>query len=197
MAQTAGLRAVSLGASALVLSAALIGIASIKSEIWMPPMVDPVAIEGIIERPKPPEPPPPVERPIERIVEPTQPVAQDLQYVPDNVALEPVFSDNATNPQPPQPITITSPTWTQRPSNLARYYPPRALSRGIEGAVLLDCLVSVEGALRCTPIAENPDGWGFAEAALRISRDYRMVPATRDGAPVEAHYRMRVPFNLD
>lgn len=197
MAQTAGLRAASLGASTVVLTVALIGIASIKSEIWTPPTIDQAPIEGIIvERPKPPE-PPPVERTPERIVETTPTVVDDLQFAPVNEELPAVASFVATNPNPPQPITITSPVWTQRPTNLARYYPPRALSRGIEGSVLLECVVSVEGALACAPLAESPTGWGFADAAQRIARDYRMVPATRNGAPVEARYRMRVPFNLD
>jgi periplasmic protein TonB len=95
------------------------------------------------------------------------------------------------------PVEITDPRWTRRPENLERYYPRRALDRGIEGAVTLDCLVLVSGALDCAVASETPRGWGFGAAALRISRDYTMVAAMRDGAAVEARYRMRVPFAIN
>jgi hypothetical protein len=45
-------------------------------------------------------------------------------------------------------------------------------------------------------VSETPANWGFGEAALRISGDYQMVPATRGGVPVEARHRMVVPFQI-
>jgi protein TonB len=95
-----------------------------------------------------------------------------------------------------QPPTITSPEWLRRPRDLARYYPERALRHGIEGRVVLDCGVSTLGALSCLVVSQTPANWGFGEAALRISRDYQMVPARQNGIAVEARYRMVVPFQL-
>jgi hypothetical protein len=46
-------------------------------------------------------------------------------------------------------------------------------------------------------MSETPRGWGFGEAALAIAADHRMAPATRNGAPVEGRYTMRVPFELN
>jgi protein TonB len=94
-------------------------------------------------------------------------------------------------------VQIDNPRWSQRPTNLERYYPRRALQREIEGAAVLDCLVSTAGELTCSVISETPRGWDFGAAALRMAADHRMVPATRAGVPVEGRYRMRVPFNLD
>jgi len=95
------------------------------------------------------------------------------------------------------PPTISNPHWLQTPRDLARYYPMMALRRDIEGEVQLDCLVTIAGALQCSVASETPANWGFGAAAIRIAQDYRMVPAMRDGAPVEARYRMRVPFRLN
>lgn len=95
------------------------------------------------------------------------------------------------------PVTITDPAWVRRPDGLDRYYPQRARARGVEGAVLLDCQVTPTGALICVVLSETPARWGFAAAALRMSRDHQMLPAMRDGAPVGGRYRMRVPFELD
>lgn len=94
------------------------------------------------------------------------------------------------------PALVANPHWRRRPSDLGRYYPERAIQRGVEGEVLLDCLVGTSGLLNCSVSQETPASWGFGEAALRISRDYQMAPATRNGVPVEGRYRMRVPFEM-
>ena len=85
----------------------------------------------------------------------------------------------------------------QRPRDLERYYPRRALRMNMQGSATLDCRVAVDGWLNCTVLSETPSDWGFGEAALRIAREYRMVPAMRNGEAIEARYVMRVPFNLE
>jgi protein TonB len=96
------------------------------------------------------------------------------------------------------PVLITRPNWLRRPTahELAAFYPPLAIRRERSGVVSLDCLVRADGALSCSVLSETPTGYGFGEAALRISRTYRMEPATRDGRAVEARYQLRVPFEL-
>lgn len=148
-----------------------------------------------IVQPDPP-PPPPIEEPIVRQapLEPATPFVLP--------ALPPLIDASApqvetTQPVSGGPVSIERPRWLQQPRDLARYYPRRAIPREIEGEVLLDCLVSTTGALNCAVLSETPQNWGFGEAALRIARDHRMVPATRDGRPVEGRYRMRVPFELE
>ncbi len=148
-----------------------------------------------------PEPPPVT--PDEPIADETQPPLQN--FVEDDAALPSLTPlDMATDADPTTtfpadagPATITDPHWLERPSNLARYYPRRALAREMEGVVMLDCIVGTSGRLACSVISETPRGWAFGEAALRIAADHRMAPAMRDGAPVQGRYRMRVPFELN
>jgi periplasmic protein TonB len=192
MSQTAVLRATSLVTSGALLAA--IAIAGLTMSISLRANLD--APDGptitTIERP-PPEPPPP--RPIRQPMLPP-PIADaepmetelapfELQDELVEIDVGPVLSD-------PLP-TITRPTWVRQPRDLQAYYPPRPLARNVEGDVALNCVVRVTGLLDCEVASETPAGWGFANAALRIARDYRMVPAMRDGVAVEGRYRMRVP----
>lgn len=196
MTQSMSLRAASVGASSLIVGALVVVALTASTSVLLlpPPEIGPPPID-MAAPPLPPPPPPTTIRP------PTAPIAHtapspDAQRVADNLDAVPQLTPIAVASDASGPVTITDPHWTQRPSNLARYYPPRALDRAMRGEVTLDCIVRVTGALDCAAISETPQGWGFAEAALRISRDYAMAPAMRDGAPVEGRYRMRVPFDL-
>lgn len=145
-------------------------------------------------------PPPPPE---EVVAEPPpRPTPLALAQGPVATLLTPTEADLENLPVLALPLddglpTIRQPQWRERPRDLARYYPQRALARGAEGWVVLDCIVGVTGALNCAVVSEAPEGWGFGEAALRIARDHNMVPAERDGVPIEGRYQMRVPFTLD
>jgi periplasmic protein TonB len=140
--------------------------------------------------PPPPDRPPPPPPPEQRVPPP------DLSAPPTPTPI-PVAVDPP--PAPPTPSVITNPQWVERPSgrDFARYYPPRALEREQEGMVRLSCLVAADGRISCTVTSEEPPGWGFGDAALRISRHFRMAPATRDGVPTSGG-RVNVPirFNL-
>lgn len=139
--------------------------------------------------PPPPDRPPPPPPPEQRVPPP------DLSAPPTPTPI-PVAVDPP--PAPPTPSVITNPTWLERPNarDFARYYPERALERGQEGRVNLTCLVAADGRISCTVTAEDPTGWGFGEAALRISRHFRMAPATRDGAPTSGG-RVNVPIRFN
>lgn len=194
------LRAASLRATSLLLSAALLGLAAlaavtmtfvVQRAIQSPsdgPIVD-------IYTPPPPAVPddPPPRTPIRSNVEQT--VTADPAPAPDDAAETTQTTQTAFAGE--GPVLIDAPRWLQRPRDLARYYPPRAVAREMEGEAVLDCLVSTSGALACRVVSETPRNWGFGGAALRIAADYRMAPAMRDGVPVEGRYRMRVPFELN
>ncbi|MEQ1817321.1 MAG: TonB family protein [Terricaulis sp.] len=196
MTQSLGMRATSVGASAVLLGLAVFAAFSVtisfQTEDGGLPFSFPVVTLA------PPDPPPPIERP--RTPPPTRPLPQ----APTDVTFEPPTPTDTEGPPttsffPPAevgPARITNPRWLRQPRDLESYYPTRALARDIPGQVVLDCMVDVEGRLNCAVLSETPANWGFGQAALRISRDYRMVPARRDGVAVEGRYRMRVPFEV-
>lgn len=94
------------------------------------------------------------------------------------------------------PLITGTPQWIERP----RYQPPHPPARTnlpARALVVLDCLISSDGRLRCLILSEDPPGWGFGQAALRLSRDYRMAPLTVEGQPTAGgHYRLRLPFEM-
>jgi protein TonB len=101
-----------------------------------------------------------------------------------------------TPPAPPR--VILNPRWAALPDarDLERAYPPRALENGIEGSATLVCLVTTQGTLTACDVAtETPTGQGFGKAALKLAPDFRMVPKTEDGVPVEGGV-VRVPIRF-
>lgn len=100
-------------------------------------------------------------------------------------------------PAPPTPSVITAPSWVERPTphDFGRYYPQAALDALVNGSATLDCLVAADGRLACTVTREEPGGFGFGEAALRLARHFRMAQETRDGQRT-AGGRVRVPMRF-
>lgn len=92
-------------------------------------------------------------------------------------------------------VTITNPQWLERPTgqDFASNYPGPALAQLVNGRVMLDCSVEATGRVSCVTIEEMPIGWGFGEAAVRISRAFRMSPRLEDGQPTSGA-RVRVPI---
>lgn len=80
---------------------------------------------------------------------------------------------------------LSSADFAQLPNGYAfyRHYPRLALSHDISGRVVLRCAVNDAGLLvDCTVISEDPTGWGFGEATLRLAQEFRVRPQRQDGA---------------
>lgn len=193
MTQTAAMRATSLVASGVMLGGAVLA-ALTMSVAFLPPAVQTIDTPPImIERPEPP--PPPITHqnpalPREIIIE-----GEALEALPPLETTKTEVGTEIVGPVGPE--IISRPHWLRTPRDLQSYYPRRAMRAEVEGDVLLDCLVTTQGALQCVVVSETPANWGFAAAAVRISNDYRMSPAMRGGVPVEGRYRMRVPFRVE
>lgn len=203
MAHTANpisMRTMSLSVSALLWGAALFAAVSIGPKIVAvlpPPDGDPPIV--VISVPSPVVPPATV---VPRTARTPADTTIPLATVAPPAELGALGADSggdATGLQltPPPPV-VTRPHWLRTPGGdeLTRYYPERALARGKSGEASLACLVRTDGTLACLVAAETPPGWGFGDAALRMSRSYQMEPALRDGVPIEARYTLRVPFEL-
>jgi protein TonB len=146
------------------------------------------------EKPPPPPPPPPPDRP-------PPPPPPEQRVPPPDMSAPPTPTEIPVAVDPPpapvRPDIITNPQWLERPDgrDFARHYPPRALERGREGRVTLDCVVNADGRISCSVANEDPDGWGFGEAAIRISRSFKIAPRLENGAPTEGG-RLRVPITF-
>jgi TonB family protein len=177
-------RLVAFAASALLIACVLFGVASLRYPLTTAPdrttapalLVAEAARPLPVEQPRAPSLPPPI-----REREP------DVRQA----AVAPIASPAVTAAPP----VITAPVWLQRPRNTARYYPREAFMQGVEGQVVLDCMVEISGLLECSIASETPSDKGFGAAALAIAAAHVMQPATQGGAPVRARYRMIVPFS--
>jgi hypothetical protein len=104
----------------------------------------------------------------------------------------------------PVPATLheIAPDLVSLPSadRFVQAYPQDAARRNVEGKVQLKCRLTQTGALSdCSAITEDPPGFGFAAAAIRLTPDYRARPPTAiglaEGAPVSLRLSFYLPRN--
>lgn len=87
--------------------------------------------------------------------------------------------------------------WVREPSarDFARYFPDDALDEGQSGNVTLSCIIGGSGRLACSVASESPDGYGFGNAAIGISRQLRVRTTLPDGSSAEGR-EMRLPLSF-
>jgi TonB family protein len=91
-----------------------------------------------------------------------------------------------------------APDWLRKPTarDLLVVWPKAAWSRGIGGKATISCLVSLQGALYdCVTTAESPAGMNFGAAAIALTPQFLMRPATLKGTPVVSE--VRIPINFE
>ena len=158
-----------------------------------------MAVQDLTLPPKPAAPAHPLTPPNIQLHTSTGPVPAKVETLPvqpvelartDLLSNTPVtFGDGLTStvPQPVAPSSIANPDWLTRPDahQVAVAYPDKAIRENIGGAVTLACEVTAAGGVTsCDAVSESPGGYGFAKAALSLTRYFRMKPRTENGQPV-------------
>jgi protein TonB len=101
-------------------------------------------------------------------------------------------------PPPPRPTVITAPDWASRPSadDVSRYYPDRAQRLSVSGKAEISCGVLANGKLtNCTIVSEDPPDQQFGDAALKLSKLFKMRPQSKDGVPTSGG-TVRIPIRF-
>lgn len=87
--------------------------------------------------------------------------------------------------------------WLRKPSStdLIAVYPTQAMKDGVDGSAILSCIVNLQGALSdCIAYDDKPKGAHFADAALALTPQFLMKPATLNGHPVLSVARIPINF---
>jgi protein TonB len=168
----------------------------------LPAPAEPPAIDMrtlTLEQPKPAQPAKPLSPPRVQLHAPPDGAPRTVDTLPvrpvqlthnDITPGTPTFGDGLTSdlPQlPTVPTTIANPDWLTRPdgAQMALVYPERASRESVGGAVTLACEVTTAGGVTaCDAVSESPGGYGFAKAALSLTRYFRMKPRTENGQAV-------------
>jgi protein TonB len=96
------------------------------------------------------------------------------------------------------PRTFT-PDWSQTPSaqQVESVYPVRAIRMEVEGKAELRCKLTQTGALAdCAVTSDGPDGYGFGQAALKLSEHFALRQTAAGGPAPGDTVVIGVPFRL-
>ena len=158
--------------------------------------------------PPPPRPPPPPAVPAPTpapqdapVIEAIAEVMIEVETVPEQTVVAPgTLVTQTASPWDdflPAHRVSMPPTFDERSIASDLVFPPLALRSGIAGRVMLELFVDRNGEVQHVRILrEEPEGWGFGEAAQRVFAGRRGSPAVVDGGPVAARFRYPISFRI-
>ena len=147
-----------------------------------------MAIETKLRKPKPPPPPdePPPNKPKAQFESATDSQGIDISQINVEVDLNIDHGAGFTSDGEYLPIVKVAPV-----------YPRRAQTRGIEGYVLLEFVVTRTGAVRDPVVLESKPPGIFDRAAVNAALKFKYKPKVVNGEPIDvAGVRNRITFEL-
>jgi TonB family protein len=100
--------------------------------------------------------------------------------------------------RPPRPVAETKCDEITEPVAVDKVnpeYPEEARKAKVMGTVVLDAVITEEGAVDKIKVVESPDEQ-LAEAAIEAVKQWRFNPALCDGEPVAVWYKLTINFKL-
>jgi protein TonB len=97
------------------------------------------------------------------------------------------------------PVSAAAPSfpgYDQIPTaeDMAKFYPEKALDVGKEGGAVLRCVVKKDRSLaNCAVASETPQGFGFGDAALQVSKLFRMKSGAKPGSRISIPIQFQTP----
>jgi periplasmic protein TonB len=199
------------GAGAIALNVAVLLLLLIPAGLpSLAPLADQTITVVPIERPELPPPPPPPEE--VEITKPRQPVARApvkpeiVQPTVDQVVLDegslpaeeitvpPVDAAPVDMAPPSGPVTGMRLEYAKAPSPP---YPRDALVGGLQGTVMLQVLVDVDGRPLQVDVRQSSGHRVLDEAARKfVLKHWTFKPATKDGKPVQAVGIVPIAYSL-
>jgi protein TonB len=79
-------------------------------------------------------------------------------------------------------------------ADMAKFYPDKALDVGKEGGAVLKCTVKKDRFLaNCAVASETPEGFGFGDSALKLSKLFKMKSAAKPGSRITIPIQFTTP----
>jgi periplasmic protein TonB len=76
-------------------------------------------------------------------------------------------------------------------------YPPDAMEHLVQGRVLLECVVEVDGTVGQAVVVRSLDQqFGLDAEAIRAAQHWRFAPGTKDGRPAPVLVTIELTFTL-
>ena len=207
VARTAERRFGALGRMGLVAAVHVAGLFLIARSLGIVPAIidtGPLIGEVLPEAPRDAEPPPPPREPDYLQREVLVPMPDDRSFendaVTDSITARRVDADEIpTGPGSATvvPDNIVGPRSDPRHPLTQPPYPASYIRQGIEGNVDVEIYVQPNGRIGDARVVRSSGYELFDRAALEEARrNWRMLPATRNGEPYAQWYRLRVVFKL-
>jgi TonB family protein len=78
---------------------------------------------------------------------------------------------------PPRPVAPQHWIRTPAAADFWKYYPSKAKDQGIQGRVVVRCVVGDDGQMTdCVVVEERPPGYGFGDATLKVVAMFKKTP---------------------